>query len=53
MLLWVDLLEWFGQVKLDIIQAHLPFFDPRPTLNTGFALLPSLGSRIELLLGRP
>ena len=51
MFIGVNFLKQFGQLEIDIVEAHLPLFDPSSDLNSGVAVLPPLGFGIELLLG--
>jgi hypothetical protein len=48
----VDFLERFGQIEIDVVQAHLPLLNPFTHLLALFAILPFLGFRIEFLLSR-
>jgi len=45
----VKFLQSFGQFEINLVQAHLPLLDLASHQSAGFALLPSLGFRIEFL----
>src|SRR5450631_164620 len=49
-LVGIDFRQRLGQVEVNIVQIHLPLFDPASRLDAFIAFLPFLGFCIEFLL---
>jgi hypothetical protein len=51
-LLRIDFLQRFGQIELEVVQAHFPLLDPAPYLDALVAVLPFFGFGLQLLQSR-